>query len=319
MPVSRIRLHFGSEVKANSRRVFLEQCDVLRANARRRRLPSVRSTAVVSILLLVAGGAGAPAGFDASFQLVCRQFASYVDLALSWYRQTPAVGRISWGGLAVCAALGLWVLLERFVRLQRNRVLPARFVDRLLDRLGEGKLDRAKGFDLCAMNPSAAARVARAALERWGRSTADLERAVALASRVETGRLWRSVGTLRRIAVLAPLLGLLGTLSSFSLALASAGPLLPSPALGEALQPLIAGVALAVVALAAYDGLVARVEDLVHALDSLGAAIVDALAMVPTLDPRTGDRRARAASPAGPAPTARTSHQTRADAPEINT
>ena len=81
-----------------------------------------------------------------------------------------------------------------------------------MDRLHDGKLDCGQALDHCELNPSPAARVALAAVRRWGRPAADLERAVALAHRVETDRLRRNVGTLRRIAVLTPLLGLLGTL-----------------------------------------------------------------------------------------------------------
>ena len=74
-------------------------------------------------------------------------------------------------------------------------------------------------LDHCEMNPSPAARVALAAIRRWDRPSSDQERAVALAHRVESERLRRNVGTLRRIAFLAPLVGLLGTLFSLGRAL----------------------------------------------------------------------------------------------------
>ena len=61
--------------------------------------------------------------------------------------------------------------------------------------------------------------MALAAVRRWGRPAGDLERAVALAHRVEADRLRRNVGSLRRIAVLTPLLGLLGTLFALGRAL----------------------------------------------------------------------------------------------------
>ncbi|MEJ7639697.1 MAG: MotA/TolQ/ExbB proton channel family protein [Singulisphaera sp.] len=95
---------------------------------------------------------------------------------------------------------------------------------RFLDRLRDGKLDSGKALDICELNSSPAARVALAAVRRWGRPVADLERAVALAARVEADRLRRNVGTLRRIAALTPLLGLLGTLLSAGRALSAIGP-----------------------------------------------------------------------------------------------
>ena len=130
----------------------------------------------------------------------------------SWYLRTPPADRVTWGGMMACAGLGLGVLLERLARLRRGKIVPPEFTARFLDRLHEGKLDCGKALDHCELNPSPAARVALAAVRRWDRPAADQERAVGLAHRVETERLRRNVGTLRRIAVLAPLLGLLGTL-----------------------------------------------------------------------------------------------------------
>ena len=116
------------------------------------------------------------------------------------------------GGMIACSVLGVLVILERLLKLSARRIMPQAFTARFLDRLHEGKLDCGQALDLCELNPSPAADVALAAVRRWGRPAADLERAVALAHRVETDRLRRNIGTLRRIAVLAPLLGLLGTL-----------------------------------------------------------------------------------------------------------
>ena len=199
-------------------------------------------------------------------------------VALTWYRRTPPLDRVIWGGLAGCAALGLLVLVERLWQLRRGRVTPTDFLRRFRERLQDGKLDRGKALDLCELNPSPAARVALAAVKRWGRPVNDLERAVALAARVETDRLRRNVGTFRRIAAMAPLIGLLGTLIASGRAL-SAGGANWGVAQGTALIPLTAGVALSILALVIYDGLIGRVEALAGMIDRLGAETVDAIAM----------------------------------------
>jgi biopolymer transport protein ExbB len=225
---------------------------------------------------------------------------------LYWYRRTPPPERATWGGLAACAGLGLVVLVERMVRLRRHRIIPAEFTARFVDRLHEGKLDCGQALDHCDQNPSPAARVALAALRRWGRPPADLERAVTMAHRVETERLRRNVGTLRRVAVLAPLLGVLGTLFALGRALEAMPPVLvpgPSldspaqppappvaipwgPALAAALLPLSTGIAIAAIALVAYDGVLARVEKLAGALDRLGAETIEAIALTAPMAPR---------------------------------
>jgi biopolymer transport protein ExbB len=198
-----------------------------------------------------------------------------------------------WGGLLASTLLALAVVLERLSRLRRRSIIPAEFTARFLDRLHEGKLDGGKALDYCEMNPSPAARIALAAVRRWGRPAADLERAVALAHRAEAEQLRRNVGTLKRVAVLAPLLGFLGMLLAAGRVLAavpSTGLLAEKAAvatgstswpaeLASTLVPLTSGVALATLALVAYDALVIRIERLAGMLDRLGAETIDAIAV----------------------------------------
>ena len=202
-----------------------------------------------------------------------------------WYWRTPPAERVSWGGMIACGGLGILVILERMLRLRRRAIMPRAFIARFLDRLHGGKLDCGQALDLCELNPSPAANVALAAVRRWGRPAGDLERAVALAHRVETDRLRRNVGTLRRIAVLAPLLGLLGTLFAIERALGSlhAQSTAWGPPFAFAITPLTTGVVLATLALIAYDALSIRIEKLASGLDRLGAETIDAIAVAAPL------------------------------------
>jgi len=219
------------------------------------------------------------------------------DWLSQWYLRTAPADRVAWGGLVGCAALGLGVLFERSIKLRSRRIVPTDFTARFLDRLHEGKLDCGAALDHCELNPSPAARIALAAVRRWGRPASDLERAVALAHRLETDRLRRNVGTLRRIAALAPLIGLLGTLFAIGRVLESipAGGVSPAlaveaaktvapafalgPALAGALNHLSTGIIIATLALVAYDGLQSRIEKLTTALDRVGAETIDAIAL----------------------------------------
>jgi biopolymer transport protein ExbB len=282
---------------------------------------------VLATLILATGGVRAGSQplsqgeRGSGIEVAVQYAASLGGRALAWGRRTPPAERITWGGLIACAALGLGVILERSVQLRPGRVVPRDFVKRYLERLGEGKLDQGKALDLCELNPSPAARVALAAVRRWGRPVIDLERAVAMAQRVEADRLRRNVGTLRRIAALAPLLGLLGALVSAGRVLSglTTAAVTPAvgPALAAALTPLTAGVALAILALVAYDGLTGRVEKLAGTLDRIGAETVDAIALTIPGDARTGELRTHLA---GPAPAlARSPHAIRVEVPDALT
>ncbi len=201
---------------------------------------------------------------------------------VDWYARTPPAERVTWGGLLACFGLGLAVLLERAWSLRSTRIVPPAFTERFVDHLHDGQLDGGQALDHCERHPSPAARVALAAVRRWGRPAGDLERAVAMAHRVETENLRRNVATLRRVAVLGAMLGILGTLFALGRALESMpnGPGAAwGPAVASAITPLSTGLIVATLALVAYDGVSSRVETLAGALDRLGAETIEAIAM----------------------------------------
>lgn len=251
----------------------------------------IRAAAGLALATLVlAGGADGGASGNPDLEALLAQARAAGARALVWYQQTPPLDRVTWGGLAASAVLGLWVLLERSARLRSHKIIPRDFSSRFLERLQDGRLDSGKALDFCEVNRSPAARVALSAVRRWGRPVSDQERAVALAQRIESDRLRRNVATLRRVAALAPLVGLLGTLFAASRALATAGGAW-GHSLATALTPLTAGVAIAILALIAYDGLMGRIETLAGALDRLGAETVDAIAMTRQTESRPSDPR----------------------------
>jgi biopolymer transport protein ExbB len=276
---------------------------------------SLRAASWLALPIVVLTCCGADGGANPTVDRLLAQASRIGSRLAAWYWATPPAERIPTGGLVACALLGSLTLLDRMARLRRRRVMPNDFMRRFKDRMEDVKLERGKILDLCELNPSPASRVALAAVKRWGRPTIDLERAVMLANRVEADRLRRNVGTLRRIAAMAPLLGLLGTLLAAGRAL-KVPDTSWAPAIAAALGPVTAGVAMAILALVAYDGLMGRVERLVGGLERLGAETVDAISLaVPpepprVLAPQPSDHRRT--SPGGPA---RTPHQMRVDIP----
>ena len=166
--------------------------------------------------------------------------------------------------------------------MRRSRVLPTSFETRFRARLADGTVDWMQALDYCELNPSPGARVVLSAIRRWGRPTTELERAVTLAAQNEVAALRRHTGPLRRVAALAPLIGLLGSLAEASRTLGGLEPGLPlGPAIAAALTPLICAVGLAILALLAYDGIAGRIDSLAMELDRIGLDTVEALGLLP--------------------------------------
>src|SRR5688572_26659841 len=80
--------------------------------------------------------------------------------------------------IALCSfVLGVFVC-ERLVSLRRGRVIPGPFVQRFLEQLREGQLDREKAIKLCNENKSPVAVVFAAAVKKCGRTSVEVEQTI---------------------------------------------------------------------------------------------------------------------------------------------
>ena len=230
------------------------------------RRPMTARALGVCLLVLACCGADGDAGATADrlIRLAARAGAKVI----AWYDATPPAERIPTGGLAACAVLAALTLLGRTFRLRRRRVIPPDFLKRFKDRMEDVRLDRGKVLDLCELNPSPASRVALASVKRWGRPTVDLEPRHVDGRSPGVGRAPpqrrhpppdRGDGPVARPARQP-------ARRARSL---NAGNLAWGPAIASALGPLTAGVAMAILSLVAYDGLMGRVEKLVGDLEKL--------------------------------------------------
>jgi biopolymer transport protein ExbB len=189
--------------------------------------------------------------------------------------------------LALCSVVALGFALERVIALRRERVIPRDFVNRFLERLSSGKLDRERAVELCRANDSPVARVFAHAIRYWGQPASAIRQAIGHDAAGELADLKRNVRVLNGTATLAPLLGLLGTvigmIESFD-ALGVGGP--AGTGRGEqlahgislALMATAVGLAIAVVSVAAYYYFLHLIDALVRELDEQTMKVIDLVA-----------------------------------------
>ena len=163
-------------------------------------------------------------------------------------------------------------------------MIPRDFVNRFLERLSTGKLDRDRAIELCRANESPASRIFGHAVRYWGQSASTIRQAVDLDSAREVLDLRRNVRVLNGTATLAPLLGLLGTVVGMIQSFDAIGGRVgsgKSEALAQgislALISTAIGLGIAVFSVAAYYFLLNRVDLLVRDLDDHVRQVIDAI------------------------------------------
>ena len=184
--------------------------------------------------------------------------------------------------LAICSMVTLGYVLERLLALRRERVIPREFVDRFLERLSSGKLDRERALELCRAHESPAARVFALVVGAWGQPGATIRQMVSHDAAGEVVELKRNLRVLSAMATLGPLLGLLGTVVGIIQSFDALGGRL-GPARGEMLAhgislALVAtafGLAIAIVAVTFYYFFLNRVDVLVRELDDRTRQVIE--------------------------------------------
>lgn len=184
--------------------------------------------------------------------------------------------------LAVCSVVTLGYVLERFLALRRDRVIPKEFVERFLERLSAGKLDRERAIELCKAHESPAARVFSLVVNAWGQPGATIRQTLAYDAAGEVVELKRNLRVLNAMSTLGPLLGLLGTVVGIIQSFDALGGRV-GPARGEALAhgislALVAtafGLAIAIVSVAFYYYFLNRVDVLVRELDEKARQVIE--------------------------------------------
>ena len=187
--------------------------------------------------------------------------------------------------LLLCSFAVVVFGIERAVSLRSSQVVPTVFVERFIERLQGGRLDRAAAAAACAEHPSPIARAFAAAVRRWGRPAVEVEQAVIDACEREINHLRKYRRVFNGVATVSPLFGLLGTvlglIRSFN-DVAAAGaigrPDLLARGFGEALITTALGLMVAIPAMVLHSYFTSRVDRLAMQLDEACQPVIEAVA-----------------------------------------
>jgi len=182
-----------------------------------------------------------------------------------------AGGPVMWPLLA-CSLVALAIILERSLYLRSSRILQPSVVERLAALAESGRIDVA--LQLCRQQPGLFTHIVAAGLElvAAGQASAAKE-AIEDAGRHETVRLHRYLGALGTIVGIAPLLGLLGTVTGMikvfdTIAHAGTGHAAQlSGGISQALLTTATGLVIAIPALVAYNFFLNKAESIITDLE----------------------------------------------------
>ena len=185
--------------------------------------------------------------------------------------------------LAILLAGACYIFIERLVVLKQATREDKSFMDRIRDYIHEGKMDSA--VNLCKQTDTPSAHMIEKGISRIGRPMQDVQVAVENVGNIEVGRLEKGLVVLATVAGGAPMLGFLGTVlgmvqTFYNMAQTSGGVIemsALSTGMYQAMVTTIGGLIVGILAMFAYNFLVARIDRVVRLLESRTLEFMDLL------------------------------------------
>lgn len=184
--------------------------------------------------------------------------------------------------IALCSVVALAIAIERFWSLRRATIDTREFMDAMRTVLRQNRIEEA--IEICDETDGPIARITKAGLLKHRRSKEDIREAIEDAGHLEIPRLERHLSALATCANIAPLLGLLGTVTGMIQAFAQIqhkqGQVNPSDlaaGINHALVTTAAGLTVAIPTLVIYNYFVARIENMVVEMEISSSELVELL------------------------------------------
>ncbi len=173
--------------------------------------------------------------------------------------------------IILISVFAVYVFFERYLKLRREKVDSSALMARVNAAVRERDLETA--LEAAERQGGPVARVLRAALERLPYGRQAVEAAFEEATLVEEQNLTRGLRPLAIIAQIAPMLGLLGTVTGMIISFSeiarfgSGDPSLLATGIGQALVTTAAGLIVAIPVLVAHGYLASQVERILSEID----------------------------------------------------
>jgi biopolymer transport protein ExbB len=187
--------------------------------------------------------------------------------------------------IILSSILAFGVVIDRIYNLYRARIDADKFMDDITAVLKRNKIIEA--IEMCNKTPGPIAHIVKAGILKHDRSKPEIKEAVEEAAQLEIPRLEKHLPILATIAHIAPLLGLLGTVTGMiksfqviqmkALALAPVNPGDLAGGIWEALLATVAGLAVAIPTYVAYNYLTSQIDSLIYDMERSATDLVNLL------------------------------------------
>ena len=185
--------------------------------------------------------------------------------------------------LIILSILTLYIFGMKWWTISRASKIDPNFMKDIRDYIHEGKIDSA--LNLCKQTDTPSAHMIEKGITRIGRPMQDVQVAIENVGNLEVGRLEKGLVIMATIAGGAPMLGFLGTVlgmvqTFYNMAQTSGGVIemsALSTGMYQAMVTTIGGLIVGILAMFAYNYLVARIDRVVRLLESRTLEFMDLL------------------------------------------
>ncbi|MDD4097285.1 MAG: MotA/TolQ/ExbB proton channel family protein [Lentisphaeria bacterium] len=128
------------------------------------------------------------------------------------------VNLLIWLGLFGTSFFMLWLAIDAFIKVKRDKLIPTGVVNGVRDSLSQGDLGTAVAT--CDTNPGPLSNILRSAFENINDGYEVVQQAVSSSTDLESEKLMQRVNLLNICGQIAPMLGLMGTVTGMVAAFA---------------------------------------------------------------------------------------------------